>query len=287
MKIATRIAIGGAIVLVGAGGFLYFNSPQDAKTWGLVHETAIEQPAYFAGFLDADYGITTGYSGATYVTHDGGVTWAEAANQSKCRYGLDIVNADQAWTVGNGGNVRFSADGGMTWSAVKDVPSNGISPFVSFLDDTNGWVANTMNVWATDDGGQSWNDVMTLKGSAIVGIALVNADTGYVLDEDANLHVTKDGGVGCEILPIGLPDGLTLSPKAHAALRFDADGNGLIVSSTLTAKLLSMGTDDGGVTWTVDPLDFAAGIGGAYYLSEDDTTLTAFGGTSVRVFQAS
>jgi photosystem II stability/assembly factor-like uncharacterized protein len=287
MKMATRIGIGGAIVLVGAGGFLYANRPHDAKTWGLVHETAIEQPAYFAGFLDADYGITTGYSGATYVTHDGGATWAEATNESKCRYGLDIIDADRAWTVGNGGDVRFSADGGMTWSAVTDVPSSGISPFVSFLDDTNGWVANSHNVWATDDRGQSWDDVTTVKGSAIVGIALVNADTGYVLDESANLHVTTDGGATWKVLPIGLPDGVTLSPKAHAALRFDADGNGLIVSSTLTAKLLSMRTDDGGVTWTVDPLDLTAGIGGAYYLSEDDTTLTAFGGTSVRVFQAS
>lgn len=287
MKMATWIGIGGAIVLVGAGGFLYANRPQDASTWGLVHETEIEQPAYFAGFLDADFGITTGYSGATFVTHDGGVTWAEAVNESKCRYGLDIVNADQAWTVGNGGNVRFTKDGGMTWSAVTDLPSNGISPFVSFLDDTSGWVANSHSVWATDDGGQTWNDVMTLKGTAVLGIAMVNAGTGYVLDEDANVHVTTDGGATWEVLPIGLPDGLTLSPKAHGALRFDADGNGLIVTSTPTAKVLTMNTDDGGATWKVGTLDFTAGIGSAYYLSEDDTTLTVFGGTGVRVFQAS
>lgn len=287
MKIATRIAIGGAIVLVGAGGFLYVNSPQDAKTWGLVHESDIKQKAYVAGFLDADFGITAGFSGATYVTHDGGVTWVEAENKSMCRYGLDIINADQAWTVGNGGNVRFTSDGGVTWSAVTDVPSSGISPSVSFLDDKHGWVANAKNVWATHDGGQTWHDVIKLEESAIAGVALVNADTGYVLDAGANVHVTTDGGATWAIVPIGLPDGMTLSKAAHAALRFDADGHGLIVSNTTTGEPLSMRTDDGGATWKVEVLDFAAGISSAYYLSKDDTTLTVYGGSTVRVFQAS
>jgi photosystem II stability/assembly factor-like uncharacterized protein len=287
MNMATRIGIGGAIALIGAGGLLYANRAEDAKTWGLVHETEIEQPAYFAGFLDADYGITTGYSGATFVTHDGGVTWAEATNQSMCRYGLDIINADQAWTVGNGGNVRYSADGGMTWSAVEDLPSKGVSPFVSFLDDTTGWVANSNTVWATADGGQTWNDVMTLEGTIMTGIALVNANTGYVLDAGANVHVTTDGGASWEVFAVALPDGLELSPTAHAALQFDADGNGLILTSTLTAQALSLRTDDGGATWTVETLDFPAAIGAAYYLSEDESTLTVFAGAAVRVFQAS
>ena len=278
-----------ALIVVLAAAYIASAQDPQALAWELVHELTITQSTNIAGFVDEDFGITTGEDGATHFTTDGGVTWTRGENNAMCRYALAVIDAETAWTVGNGGDVRLSRDGGRTWTAVTDVPTR-TSYYASFLDDTTGWVANMNTVWVTDDGGQTW-EALAIVGEDetlfVGGIALADAEQGYVLDMTGKLHVTTDGGASWTTLPLALDDDLRLDAMAHAALRFMPDGEGTIVTRERGGHVVVMATPDGGETWTVEVLDIEAANNNAFFLSPDGRLLTLSGHSrTLRVFRA-
>ncbi len=289
MKHLLRRVLPVTLIVVFVAAHIASAQDPQALGWELVHELTVTQPTTIAGFLDEDFGITTGLDGATYFTTDGGVTWTRGENNSMCRYGLAVVDAETAWTVGNGGDVRLSRDGGQTWAAVTDVPVP-MSYYASFLDDTTGWVADLNTVWFTDDGGQTWEALAVVGEDELLfvgGIALADPEQGYVLDLTGKLHVTADGGANWNVLPLPLNDDLRLDAMAYAALRFTPDGQGTIVTRERGGHVVVMATPDGGETWTTEVLDIEAGSNNAFFLSPDGRLLTISGHSdTMRVFRA-
>lgn len=58
-------------------------TPMEAKDnspWKIVHQIEVEQPMRMAAFLDANFGLTGGFSdpGKAHYTTDGGQTWTKA-----------------------------------------------------------------------------------------------------------------------------------------------------------------------------------------------------------------
>jgi photosystem II stability/assembly factor-like uncharacterized protein len=236
------------------------------------------QPAInIAGFLNENFGIMAGYEGETHYMVDGGKTWALAQNSSMCRHGLDIVDAKLAWTTGESGNVRVSKDGGQTWQAVADV-GIVLSQFICFIDDTNGWVADSSLLFNTGDGGQKWTAVTFPKETqSIAAISLRTASEGYVLGQDGSLYVTADGGESWTAKPLGLGKKIITSAAFPVgAIRFTDPGHGVVIVGLedTSGAFVALWTTDGGNSWTRESLPAKFGM---LFLTHDAGFLTDFG----------
>lgn len=90
-----------------------------------------------AAFLNEDFGITGGFSGAgkTNITTDGGETWDLKEESGGCLYGLDPVNENTIWVAGRKvgasfttpGGVRLVTNSGTEWQAPSEFPFSPLS----------------------------------------------------------------------------------------------------------------------------------------------------------------
>lgn len=255
-------------------------TPQSA--WQVVGTSNYRHSVYYAGFTDESMGITVGYAGEVRYTTDSGATWKVASNNSKCRFGLEIVDEQTAWHCGNGGHVRVSTDGGKSWKAVSNFGPNEPSQcrYLSFLDATTGWAATPGILAGTSDGGQTWQEIALPDGIlSIIAIELISPQVGYVLGSSGSLYATTDGGATwTSQAPDFLKDafvGKMASPLA--AIRFTDGQHGMIVLSRGNADdgfyVWSAYTEDGGTTWREDQVTFERGLP-FIYLSRDGSTVT-------------
>ena len=183
------------VVLVIASATLSF--ADTSGSWVKVRTMPISFKFYYAGFSDAQNGLTIGYAGEVHQTTDGGATWPQAANGSACRFGLEIVNAQVAYHCGNAGNVGKSVDGGKTWFRVSDF--GGSSPlqarYLSFFSESSGWISTGIRLASTEDSGATWQEITPPKGIAkILAIARVDSAKGYLFDRNGFLWSSADAG---------------------------------------------------------------------------------------------
>ena len=260
--------------------------PAIAGPWKIVSQNT-EDPTmamYVAGFLDETHGITVGYSGEVHYTTDGGRTWPAAANQSLCRFGLDIVSPQAAWHCGNGG-IGFSSDGGKTWTNEKGTYYTSDSypcRFLSFLDARTGWAANDSDLTRIDNGGDTWTAIKlpTGFGGSIAAINLRTVKDGYVLDSAGDVWITADGGKTWTSRPLGLAGGAIATSKLPlAVVHFSDAANGVVVArlAGIAAKFVALRTADGGATWQTEPFGLALGATDdvtSLFLAHDGIDLT-------------
>jgi photosystem II stability/assembly factor-like uncharacterized protein len=254
--------------------------------WKIVSQKAADptMAMYQAGFLDETHGVTVGYNGEVHYTTDGGKTWPAGANQSLCRFGLDVVSAQVAWHCGNGG-IGFSSDGGRTWTNVKGTYNTSDSypcHLLSFLDARTGWAANDSDLARIDNGGDTSTEI-TLPaglGGSIAAIDMRTAADGYVLDSSRTVWVTADGGKTWTSKPLGLTgDAIATSKQALAGIHFSDATHGVVVArlAGTAPKLVAVRTSDGGATWQTEQIGLVFGSGDdtvSLYLAHDGVSLT-------------
>ncbi len=257
-----------------------------AAAWQPVAVHNVHHSVMTAGFLTEEFGITGGVIGIMYHTADGGATWNEGANQSDCRYGMDIVDTHVAWTCGGFSQVRLSTDGGRHWQAVTDFAQGTTRPChtISFLDDRTGWLATLYQLGSTVDGGGTWQMLPQPAGiDDIAAVDLVAPGQGYLLDFSGVLYATRDNGAAWTTAArLGL-DGLVIPKEAYqmAAVRFSPDGRrGLIVVSEEYRKgrVRAFHTADGGATWTSEMVPAASG---PVFISRQEPLLTILDGANI------
>lgn len=251
-------------------------SANQGEAWTQIIQVKVDHPSALAGFYDENYGITIGNAGHIRVTRDGGRTWKQAQNSSRCRFGLEILDNATAWHCGNGGQVRRSSDGGETWEALKNFGYNEPEhcQYLSFVDEKTGWIASPYyQLGRTTDGGNTWTE-MEIPDSMkeTLAISLFTADDGYLLDNSGTLYFTSDGGERFVKRSVVLNDGRTLLQFApQTAMRFVDAKNGIIVSSRRGGELISLVTEDGGLKWKTEKVPAKVG---ALFLSRDGRYLT-------------
>ncbi len=284
-----RVIIGFALSLTIA--MLSGCASNTASSWSLIQNSDISQSSYMAGYINETDGITVGYGGKIFYTHDGGQSWSAADNKSACRYCLDIINEKIAWSGGNGSHVRLSRDNGETWEEVTD-PLNltGTHSGISFVDDKTGWVSTTLKVAKTDDGGMSWADVLLpTEDIHISAIELRTADSGYILSAEGTLYITNDGGSTWSSQDIGLSKilnidsaenkpRLNMTKSAVADISFSDENKGTIAFMCKVnniQKVWVLETNDGGVNWASTEITTPEEFKPLYlYLSGDSNLLT-------------
>ena len=254
-------------------------SSKDACEWSKIKSVDIYNKSYYAGFEDKNYGETVGYSGEIHYTTDGGKTWPKGQNESYCRFGLDIVSKNVSWCCGNGGHVRLTIDGGKTWSKVTDY--GDMEPnqcrYMSFFDDTTGWIAAPAKLGNTTDGGKTWNDAKLPDGIGdILSMNALDKDTAYLVDSNSKLYTTTNGGKSWTSNKIPTKDmENTVSRTNSQILRFSDKKNAVFFYFDNDENLHYLVTKDGGKTWNENSMGKLkkAGYGGLY-LSHDGKTLT-------------
>ncbi len=261
--------------------------------WQLAAESKITHKASVALFSDEKNGLTAGYAGAMYVTHDGGKSWLPASNSSACRFGLEAVPG-AAFTSGNQGHVRTSSDGGEHWTAVTGFGRTepGHARFLSFADAKRGLIATPGELGLTQDGGATWSK-LALPGAAGLVAAVAAADEAgalrlRVLDEGGKLFESADGGKTWAEARSPLPGAVFESLSTPwAAMRFHGAEGVLaaFVDEDAGPRGRVYRTRDGGKTWAEEALPPGLKAGTPAF-SFDGKLLTLCDSQTVRVYRA-
>lgn len=258
-----------------------YRSIPKASLKGNIDPSHMYYTVTLAGFHTDAFGISAGLDDDVRYTMDGGKTWTISSDLSKglfCRHGLDVVSEKIVWHSGNQG-IAVSSDGCRTWRKVSSIDC----PFLTFLDDRNGWFADPYfhTLQSTVDGGSSWSTV-TLP-SAMKDIAAISIRTihdGYILDTSGNLFVTADGARTWKVRSLGLKNGknlITSKGSPLAALRFFDASYGMAVFDLADGSVWFAVTRNGGKIWQTE--EIVALRNQSYYyhlfLSRDGNLLTA------------
>ncbi len=261
--------------------------------WRLAGEAQITHKATLAAFVDDRNGITAGYAGAVYVTHDGGMTWTPGGNLSACRFGLEALPGGAAWTAGNLGEVRTSTDGGGHWTTAasfgRSEPRH--ARHFSFVDDRRGLIASQEELGLTEDGGESWASVAVPPEAGMIAAVSLSEEGGQLrirlLDENGDLWTSSDRGASWAKAPSPLRSPVFESLTApRAALRFASSGEGVlavILDESGPAGHVYR-TRDGGKTWAEEAApDLKPSV---LTISSDGKLLTSFDQYTVRLYRA-
>lgn len=249
-------------------------------SWSLVQEQKTKHSVFYAGFHDAQFGITVGYGGTTYYTQDGGQNWIKSDNKANCRFGLDILNPDYLWSIGNYGGNRVSTNGGVSLFSVSDLPLIEERPnnLISIIDEKDIWLASPLRLAHTQDGGFTWIDIqLPANCEEMAGLCFYSSLGGYILDSLGTLHQTKDGGQSWANLgKIPTVEGIRQTDVASVSMRIDESGNGNLVyldnNSLLISFQIQLGAKDPATTFKPIPLPEIKNS--APYLSRDGKWLT-------------
>jgi photosystem II stability/assembly factor-like uncharacterized protein len=251
--------------------------------WEEISRTEVKHPFNYAGFYNESVGITVGYGGECHYTTDGGKTWPKAENQSMCRFGLEFLNEKTAWHSGNGALIGASVNGGVTWNAVGNFGAGEPNHcrYISFCNETTGWIASNLVLGTTTDGGKNWTEIpLPAKLTQLSAIAGVSLDIVYLLDTGvagARLFWTPNQGQTWNIIPLGLKAGFyPVTNTPIAAMRLKADGKGTLVICCKGNQLWDLETLNNGKTWSKERIPSEISVMGLF-LAPDGRTLTISG----------
>jgi photosystem II stability/assembly factor-like uncharacterized protein len=261
------------------------------NSWDQIIEDAPGHSTFVVGFINELKGITVGYMGECHYTIDGGKTWPEGNNQSMCRYGLEIINDKVAWTSGNGSNVRFTLDGGVNWNEAQNYGKFGPlhCRFLSFYNETSGWIASPTQLGATIDQGKTWQDIaLPADVKEVKAIDLRSPQKGYLLDSNGFLYISGDFGKTWEKRTLGISMGdyinvTSMSPTV--AMRFMDDNHGKVIirQKTPGQTWIELDTADGGKTWQSSAVP---GNFGTIFLTRDGRFLSLINSTgTIQLFR--
>ncbi|MDP4164947.1 MAG: YCF48-related protein, partial [Bacillota bacterium] len=157
------------VIMIIAALMPVFAAELETRSWRQAFQVSISGFGQFTygGFLNSEYGIAVGHYGEIRYTTDGGKTWKRSESETSCRYGLDIVNDKVAWNCGDADiSVGRTVNGGTTWQTIADigqrVPDH--CRFISFPEESIGWVADLKKVKKTADAGKNWVELTMPAG---------------------------------------------------------------------------------------------------------------------------
>jgi len=153
-------------------------------------------------FISKTEAFSAGYDGATHYSIDGGKSWKNGANETVCRYAIDVMPDGKFVHAGRGGTVGISNDKGKTWSILPTLLSDNVT-LVSFSSEQEGYVVTKKSeIYNTKDGGVSWNPVKKPASSKFLAIKSNNENEICLVDNKGNFLYSNNNGENWETKPI-------------------------------------------------------------------------------------
>jgi len=226
--------------------------------WGVKgNSSKAPERTYISSFFDAKTGIAVGASGLVRYTDDGGKSWTEGVNSSRCLFACQTIDGKNCVASGNGSNVVVTADGGRTWRRVADIVGRGKA--LSFVDSLKGWACSKTWLGETADGGLTWNEMQMPKDAKILETVLMEAPgVGYIVASDGVAYRTSTGGKEWERLTAPFAAGTpSFAPKYASDNQCLAlcSSNGILTAASVGTvgkgyELRVRSSADGGKTWS-------------------------------------
>lgn len=244
----------------------------------------------YIGFFDKKNGIAVGGTGFVRYSDNGGKTWKEGQNVSRCLFTLDMITKDFAWAAGDGNHIRYTTDGGKVWNEVPDLYLRDRMSKLDFIDEKTGWIATAKRLAMTTDGAQTFTILELPEDFGdISALYLLNEKTGYVVSTLGKFLITNDAGQSwteksIDLTKIGVVNeknkpGLFKFLVPGSLLYFSDEKNGMFLCVGVVpgkgTHLFCMETTDGGDTWTDSEIEMPKGFQpNTIYLNETATLLT-------------
>lgn len=112
-------------------------------------------------FLDDNFGIASGNSGALIKTIDGGLSW-ESMSVMRLRHGFNAAGAISEDVFFTGRQLLYKTeDGGSNFSESGSFSENGAIFSIDFPSSNIGFLTKSGRVFKTDDNGNTWTIVHT------------------------------------------------------------------------------------------------------------------------------
>jgi len=206
-------------------------------------------------------GFAAGELGVVVRTTDGGDTWKLILNQGFPYYYYGVYALDEKHVVISGfqnqsgeGIIRWSEDGGDTWGPVISLVSPGPLKWligVEFSGDQFGVVQGfSGQVFVTTNGGRSADDwqVSTPSENWYLGTFTVLPD-GRIWISGYDTVFSPDQGAQWSMLP-------DANPLFDGPISIMETGKGFIGGGSISPDVAGWvyGTNDGGASWTPDPV---------------------------------
>ena len=219
-------------------------------------------------FTDANNGFAGGLKGnneALIKTNDNGSTWTEITPDPLSTSPINSVSFidPQNGFASSQSAIYKTLDGGVSWTSVT--PGFAIND-ISFLDMTNGFACGdaTTNaiVMKTNDGGQSWSNILTATSplmfvNSMKKLDVINQNIIFSSFQYLNtLYRTINGGLSWDTITI---------PLIYEIQDYDfIDAN---IGHVLTTMGEIFGTNDGGLTWSLEYAVASGAYGPSVYLN--------------------
>lgn len=196
------------------------------------------------------------------ATNDGGVNWSYGNLPHEVFFGVNAVqnlDGSNIWSCGNYGTISHSSDGGYNWEEIA-TGEYGISHYtfndIYFINQNQGWIAvgsQSNSGWIgqvlyTSNAGLTWQILYSKdSGHPFNKIMMVDENNGFAVTgryQKYRLMKTIDGGNNWTVA-FEAEEGSSLSD-----LYVFNTNHILAIGRTTDAKLLSVNTIDGGLTWS-------------------------------------
>jgi len=226
---------GSKIWVVGSDGQVYFSADQ-GESWSILASLWFPMTRIEMAPGQDQVGWLVGLDGRIAKTANGGQSWqANHGDEGYPIYALGLGDANHIWV---GGSVVAESLG--NW---------GASP------DKHSWF-----IWRSQDGGAHWTAPISGLYPWFYNVSAVTSQDAYVTGQDLQLLKTRDGGyswreIHSEIISNSaiVPKGADIRGKMLHAISC-APGNPDDCHASGREALL-IHTQDGGDTWTREPVD--------------------------------
>jgi photosystem II stability/assembly factor-like uncharacterized protein len=252
--------------VVGKGGMI-FRTMDGGTTWArmLFPGPPQDDDLYGVRFIDDDAGFIQGYSGV-FKTNDGGMFWENnwlpivpyrGAWDMSVVSGRIIYLLGSRWLDPDPIIIYRSGDGGETWNGVAGSEASVLRSVLSiyFISETTGWAGGGV-IKKTVDGGNTWE--MQLENATVREFCFVDENTGYAVGGGSIMKTIDGGLLWDEVTPdderIVDLRGVYFLDQMHGWVC--GRGSEEETGGRLLKHSLLLGTDDGGVTWTIKDLPF-------------------------------
>jgi photosystem II stability/assembly factor-like uncharacterized protein len=273
----------GVIVLVMASASV---ASAQGEGWVAVQSGAVGKDLNTVYFADSKRGWVAGDGGYVSRTTDGGLTWTQAALETKDAINdIYFRNKEDGYLLA-GNSIFQSEDGGQTWRETRRyfaTDFGGAQPelySVRFSGKKRGWVVGSISaddvvidslVIYTDDAGKSWQRQRVPTKQELIHVDFADEKRGWIVGVGGTILHTEDGG-----------ETWAEQRSTTTATLYHVDFRNERVGWAVGERATILRTTDGGLTWTAAEAPVRATLLSVEFPDEKAGWLVGRGGVILR-----